>query len=339
MGHSHQQDHTNSTHPTSSRIRFTAILCSLIGGLLILALKLYAAKIANSSALRSDALEGTVNVLAAAFGLGSILFSEKPADQDHPYGHGKIEYFAQAFEGGLISLAGFLIVIDTLSRLSHQVEMDQLSLGLKLSVIAGGLNGVMGLLIYLAGKKHQSQILIADGIHLLSDLVTTVVLAAGLILAIVTGYAWLDPLLAFGVAIFLLRTGFILVHESSKALLDAENPLLTEKIVEYLNEIPRHHVITAHEMRAQEFGRDKHVDIHVVVPEFMSIKEAHGLIDNYALKLSEKLGHGSVVHTHVDPCGRNYCRECSILECPIRQQDFEKMLPFTRESIIKPGKE
>ncbi len=323
---------------TSRRLRFGAILAALIGGIAILVIKLYAAKVANSAALRSDALEGTVNVLAAAFGLGSILFAEKPADQDHPYGHGKIEYFAQAFEGGLISLAGFLIVIDTLSRLHHPVEMANLGFGLQLNVAAGLLNGLMGLVIYSIGKRHHSKTLTADGIHLLSDVITTGALAVGLLITLKTGFTWIDPVLAFGVALFLLKTGISLVRESSNALLDAENPELTEKIVEYLNEIPRHHVITAHEMRSQEFGRDKHIDIHLVVPEFWSIKQAHEVIDQYVEKLQTKLGHGSVVHSHVDPCEREYCRECAIQDCPVRRHPFEKITPFTRESITQVGK-
>jgi cation diffusion facilitator family transporter len=132
-------DHLSKSEAVSKRIRLTAILVSLIGGVLILAIKFYAAMISNSSALRSDALEGSVNVLAAAFGLGSILFAEKPADRDHPYGHGKIEYFASAFEGGLIALAGFLILVDTVIRFLHHATTHDLGLGLKLSVFAGAL--------------------------------------------------------------------------------------------------------------------------------------------------------------------------------------------------------
>ncbi len=322
---------------TPKRLRLTAILTSLIGGILILCLKIYAAKIADSSALRSDALESTVNVLAAAFGLGSLIFAEKPADKDHPYGHGKIEYFAQAFEGGLISLAGFLILIDTLIRVFHPSPMDELGLGLKLSVFAGALNGLLGLLIYVTGKKYHSQILIADGIHLITDLVTSLVLGVGLVVVLLTGWTWLDPILAIGVSLFLFSTGFKLVQHSSNALLDAENPTLITKIVGFLNEIPRRSVITAHELKAQQFGRDTHVDLHVVVPEYLSIKDAHDESDRFAADLSQKLGHGSVVHTHIDPCEREYCSECSFLECPIRANTFQGLKTFSSDSVTKMG--
>jgi len=330
-------DHPESRNPASRRLRLTAILVALFGSLLILALKIHAARIADSSALRSDALESTVNVLAAAFGLGSILFSEKPADPDHPYGHGKIEYFAQAFEGGLISLAGFLILLDTTLRLFRHETLDDLGLGLKLNLVAGALNGALGLGIYLTGKRHHSQVLIADGIHLLTDLLTTVVLGAGLVLVLLTGWNWLDPVLAVAVAAFLFRTGFGLVRESSGALLDAQNPALIEKIVRHLNEIPRRSIITAHELRAQSFGRDKHVDLHLVVPEFLSIKDAHDESDRFAADLMHKLGHDSEVHTHIDPCEREYCGECSFTDCPIRMAPFKAIQPFDSARVVRPG--
>jgi cation diffusion facilitator family transporter len=330
-------DPPESRNPASRRLRLTAILIALFGSLLILALKIHAARIGDSSALRSDALESTVNVLAAAFGLGSILFSEKPADPDHPYGHGKIEYFAQAFEGGLISLAGFLILLDTTLRLFRHESLDDLGAGLQLNLAAGALNGVLGLGLYVTGKRHHSQVLTADGIHLLTDLFTTVVLGAGLGLVLLTGWNWMDPVLAVAVAVFLFKTGFELVRESSGALLDAQNPELIERIVRHLNEIPRRSIITAHELRAQSFGRDKHVDLHLVVPEFLSIKEAHDESDRFAADLMSKLGHDSVVHTHIDPCERGYCGECSFTDCPIRMSPFRKILPFETARVIRPG--
>jgi cation diffusion facilitator family transporter len=331
------QDLTADHDPSHKNIRLAAILIALFSGIGILVLKFYAAHIANSSALRSDALEGTVNVLAAAFGLGAIIFAEKPADHDHPYGHGKIEYFSSAFEGGLISLAGLLILIDSISRYLNHAVIHDLGMGLKISVLSGILNGVLGAGIYFTGKKYQSQTLLADGIHLLTDLVTSIILTAGLCLVLLTHWEWLDALLAIGVSLFLFRTGFMLVRESSMALLDAENPELLQTIVNHLNQNERGQVITVHELKAQQFGRDKHIDMHVVVPEYFSIKEAHELTDLYSLTLQKQLGHGSLVHTHIDPCEQDYCQECPVADCKIRKQKFSKRIPFTLESITRPG--
>ena len=316
-----------------------AIALSLVGGVLILGIKFYAALLSNSSALRSDALEGTVNVLAAAFGLGSIIFAEKPADRDHPYGHGKIEYFSSAFEGGLIALAGCLILVDTIIRFIHKAPMTNIGLGLKLSVVAGLLNGGMGLLIFGIGQKHHSQVLIAGGTHLLTDLFSSIFLAVGLLFAYFTHIYWIDPLLAVGVAFFLFKTGYQLVSNSAKALLDAENPELLKQIVDQLNLIPRGRIITAHDLKARQFGRDTHVDLHVVVPEYLSIKEAHHEADEIVRTLRDRLGHNSVVHTHIDPCERDFCTECTIEDCRIRANPFQKIIPYTLESITLPGKE
>ena len=322
---------------TPKQIRFRAILFALISGLAILALKFYAAHVSDSSALRSDALEGTVNVLAAAFGLGSIIFSEKPADKDHPYGHGKIEYFASAFEGGLISLAGFLILIDTIIRLAKHSQIDDLGLGLKINIVAGLLNGVVGAIIYGVGRKYDSQVLRADGMHLLTDLTTTIFMALGLGLVLFTHWHWVDSLIAFGIAGFLLWTGFKLVRDSSNALLDAENPTLLKKIVDHINRIDRGSVITVHELRAQQFGRDQHVDIHLVIPEFFTVKQAHHASDRFAASLRKELGTGSLVHTHIDPCLRAFCAECPAADCPIRLHPYLARKPLTLESCILDG--
>ncbi|MBS1960258.1 MAG: cation transporter [Bdellovibrionales bacterium] len=323
------------------RIRLFAMILSLGAGVAILALKLYAARVADSSALRSDALEGMVNILAAAFGLGSIIFAEKPADRDHPYGHGKIEYFAQAFEGGLIALAGFLIILDTVERIYNPHEILNLGLGLKLNIVAGLGNGVLGFFLVSIGRKYQSTTIRADGIHLLTDLITTAGMALGLGLMMWTGWHWIDPVLAIMVAVFLFRTGFQLVRHSSQALLDAENPELIKKIVEHLNVLQKdpifHQILAVHGLKAQEFGRDKHVDIHVVVPEFLSIKDAHDLADRYAYSLHLMLGNDSEVHTHVDPCEQALCKTCPIQFCDIRAADFQSRPAITMESATEPG--
>lgn len=315
---------------------------SVLGGIAILALKFYAAKIADSSALRSDALEGTVNVLAAVFGLGSLIFAERPADRDHPYGHGKIEYFAQAFEGGLIALAGVLIMLDTVERIYNPHPLQDLGMGLKLNIAAGLCNGILGAGLYWVGKKYHSTIIRADGIHLLTDLTTTVGMALGLGVLLLTGWSWIDPLLAFAVAVLLFKTGFNLVKQSSKALLDAENPELISKIVAHLNKLQTdpafEQIIAVHDLKAQEFGRDKHVDIHIVVPEYLTIKEAHDLADRYAISLHRALGHDSEVHTHVDPCDAEFCRDYGLESPPVRGQPVRERLPITVASATARGR-
>lgn len=318
-------------------IRLISIIIALVAGILIFAIKIYAAHISNSSAIRSDALEGSVNILAAAFGLFSILFSEKPADEDHPYGHGKIEHFAAVFEGGLISLAGFLILFDTLSRYFNQSTPENLSQGLLISFAAGALNGIIGLVIYLVGKKHDSTTLRADGLHLISDFWSTIGLTVGLSLAIYTGWLWIDPLLAVFVAVMLLVSGYKVFRPSWDTLLDAANPEVIGKIVNRLNEIKLEPVITIHELKTQAFGRDAHVDLHIVVPEFFSIKEAHQISDRVVRELQTTLGVDSLIHAHLDPCERYFCSECAFENCPVRKNTFVAKKQLTPENIVRNG--
>ncbi len=324
---------------TDANIRLTTMALAVIAGAGILVLKFYAAQISDSAALRSDALEGTVNVLAALFGLTSVWWSEKPADEDHPYGHGKIEYFAKAFEGGLITLAGFLILIDTIERISLGTELQQIQKGLQLNIIAGAANGLLGALLIAVGKRYRSEVIRADGVHLLTDLATTVGMALGLGLMLWTGWLWIDLVMAVLVALLLLKTGIGLVRQSAGTLLDAENPALIQNIVEHLNEFQVNQlmpqVITVHDLKAQEFGRDKHIDIHLVVPEYLSVHDGHQVAEAFSESLYRVLGNKSLVHTHLDPCERHYCKICPIQDCQVRLHPFEVRSPITRESATR----
>lgn len=318
-------------------IRLIAITVALVSGLLIFGFKLYAASLSNSSALRSDALEGTVNILAAAFGLFSILYSEKPADRDHPYGHGKIEHFAAVFEGGLISLAGFLILFDTVSRILHQSQPENLEKGLWISFFAGAMNGVVGITLYFAGKQYDSTTLKADGLHLLSDFWSTIGLTIGLWIALSTGWLWIDPILAFLVGVMLFVAGYKVFKPSWDTLLDAANPETIKAVVSRLNEIELAPVITVHELKTQSFGRDAHIDLHLVVPEFLSIKEGHAVADRIVKNLQDTLGVDSMIHAHLDPCERLFCSECPIQDCAIRQNAFVSRKSLTIDSIVLNG--
>ncbi len=322
---------------TPRMIRLIAILIALIASIVIFGVKIYAANISNSSAIRSDALEGTVNILAAAFGLFSIMFAEKPADHDHPYGHGKIEHFAAVFEGGLISLAGFLILLDTISRFLNHTQPENLSKGLLISFIAGTMNGVIGLGTYFAGKKYDSTTLKADGLHLLSDFWSTLGLSAGLLIALNTGWFWIDPLLAVFVGVMLFVAGYKVFKPSWNTLLDAANPESIQTVVNRLNEIKLEPVITVHELKTQTFGRDAHIDLHLVIPEFYTVKEGHEIADRIVKELQITLGVDSQIHAHLDPCEQAFCSECPLQGCSVRKETFKERKRLSAQSIVKNG--
>ncbi|BDU73535.1 cation diffusion facilitator family transporter [Mesoterricola silvestris] len=322
-------------HSQRSRIRVSAL--SITAGLCILALKYYAFQISHSAALKSDAIENVVNVVAAVFALGAIIFAGKPADREHPYGHGKIEHFSAAFEGGMISLAAVLIGYEAVHSLVDRPPLEHLGRGMAVNFTAGVLNGALGLYLIHCGKKQKSLALEADGHHVLSDFYTTVGMGLGLILLTLTGWQWLDAIIALGVGALLAWTGFKLVRSSSAALLDTEDPDLLDKIVAAINRIRPKDILAIHELRTLRSGRHIHVDIHMVVPEFYGIAQSHDLADAFAKSVVREAGIDGEFHTHVDPCQRCHCEHCAVEPCPIRTQAQERTLPITIEEAVAAG--
>jgi cation diffusion facilitator family transporter len=328
---------TNTDPAQRERVR--AILISLVGGTAILALKAAAYYLTGSMALKSDALESIVNVVAAAFGLGAVIFAGQPADKDHPYGHGKMEYFAAAFEGGLISLAAVLIFYESTVALIRGVELRSLGLGLTLNIAAGALNGLLGWFLLSEGRRLKSKTLEADGHHVMSDFYTTGGIFVGLLLVHFTGFSWLDPVIAIAVAVLLAKTGFGLVRESAAALLDEEDSVTIGIIVVALDGLLKKGVeetgvITVHGLRAIRSGRYTHVDVHLVVPEYLPVAEAHDDTERFDKKLIAAAGLEGELHAHIDPCRRKYCASCSDAKCPIRVEPFKGVVALTVEEAV-----
>jgi cation diffusion facilitator family transporter len=310
-----------------------------MAGAVILALKVLAYRLTSSAALKSDAYEGVVNVVAAVFALGAVIFAEQPTDKDHPYGHGKIENFSAAFEGGLISLAAILIVYEGVVSWIRYEPLKSLDIGLAVNLVAGLLNGALGWYLIRRGRSLKSAALEADGHHVLSDFYTTLGLVAGLALVWLTGLRWLDSAIAILMGLWLMRTGFMLVRRASGALLDIEDPETLKSIVHEFNRHAPAEIITFHGLRTLRSGRHTHVDVHMVIPEYLPIKEAHSLVENYGSKILERLSMEGEFHSHMDPCGRAYCKRCSVGICPIRRETFDARTTLTVEEATTPDEQ
>jgi cation diffusion facilitator family transporter len=319
----------------SARIRVSIL--SITAGVVILALKYWAFHISNSAALKSDAIENVVNVVAAVFALGAIIFADKPADREHPYGHGKIEHFSAAFEGGMISLAAVLIVWEAVRTLVERPPLEHLGRGMAINFVAGCLNGLLGLFLIRTGRRQKSPALEADGHHVLSDFYVTLGLAVGLFLVNATGYRWLDPVIALLIGGLLAWTGFKLVRTSSSALLDTEDPQLLAKLVDVINQVRPVDVLAIHEMRTLRSGRYVHVDIHMMVPEFYGIAQSHELADTFAKAVVKASGIEGELHTHVDPCQRALCAQCAVEGCPIRRERQQRTVRIQLEAAVAQG--
>lgn len=267
-----------------------------------------AAWITQSAGIMSDAMESTVNLVAAIVALWALNLSAKPADEGHEFGHGKAEYFSSAVEGSLIFVAAGGIIFGAVLKLLHPVPLEELGLGLALATGASVLNLATGTLLVRFGKRHRSIVLEADGRHLLTDVVTSVgVLAAmGVILVAARfGLNWefLDPIIAIAVGINILWTGYTLIRRSVVGLLDAT--------------LPAHEVATIHaavdrvvdgqnaritQLRTREAGRQRFIQAILEVPGDWTISRGHDLTDVLEDAI-EKALPGTEASIHVEPLG------------------------------------
>ena len=319
-----------------ARIRTRAGLISLLVAIVLLAAKYQAYRMTGSTAVLSDALESIVNVVAATFALGGLVFAGRPADRNHPYGHGKIEFFSAAFEGGLIAFASVLIVYEAIRTLVEGAVVRQIGLGVLIVLASGLVNLALGAYLVRTGRHYASLTLVADGQHVLADSWTSAGVIVGLGLVHLTGQAWLDPLVALLVALWLMWTGFRLVRHAAGGLLDEEDSLLLGRVLEALQRYLGGGVIRVHHLRAIRSGRFQHVEAHLVVPEFWSVERAHDLSEDVAARVMRDLGAEGEMVFHTDPCHRVYCAVCDVEDCPVRREPFGSVTPLTLEEAVRP---
>ena len=319
-----------------SRVRLRAGVVSLVVSVVLLGAKYEAYRLTGSTAILSDALESIVNVVAAIFALGSLFFAAHPADRNHPYGHGKIEFFSAAFEGGLIAFAAVVIVYEVVLGLISGPQLRRLGTGVLIIVAASLANLALGLFLVRTGRRHQSLILVADGQHVLSDVWTSAGIVVGLLLVRLTGLAWLDPLVAAVVAVNLMWTGFRLVRHAAGGLLDEEDTELLSRLLEVLRSHVGQGVIRVHHLRAIRAGRFHHVDAHLVVPEFWTVDRGHELAESLAERVIAQLGVEGELVFHTDPCHRIYCAMCDLDVCPVRHEPFQDRPPLTLDEAVLP---
>jgi cation diffusion facilitator family transporter len=319
-----------------SRARVRAGLVSLVAGALILLAKFLAYGMTGSTAILSDALESIVNVVAAVFALGSIAFAAQPADRNHPYGHGKIEFVSAAFEGGLIAFAALVIVYEVIRALIHGVEVRALDYGMLVVAAAGLANLALGWYLVRAGRALRSAALEADGQHVLADSWTSGGIVVGLLLVRFTGLTWLDPVIAAVVALNLMWAGLRVVRRAFSGLLDEEDTPLLARLLAVLGNHMGQGVIRVHHLRAIRSGRFHHVDAHLVVPEFWSVEQAHELSESLAERVMADLGAEGELSFHTDPCHRAYCSMCDLDDCLVRREPFRGRPPLTLEEAVQP---
>ena len=260
----------------------------------------------------SDALESVINLVAAMFALWMLSIAARPADEDHPYGHTKAEYFSGALEGSLIGMAAISIAWTAIERLLDPRPIENVTVGLIISAVASALNLIVGQILIREGNKHRSITLEADGHHLMTDVYTS----AGVIVAVLavsfTGWYVLDPVIALLVAANILWTGFKVVRQSTTGLMDAAvSPEDLAKITGVLDGYRSSHQIDYHALRTRQSGTRAFVTVHILVPDEWTVERGHELTEQIVSDICAAVP-GSNVLTHLEP-----------LDDPLSMEDIE----------------
>ena len=273
---------------------------SVAVGVVILALKVGAWLASGSTAVLSDAVESVVHVLATIVMLTTLQISQQPPDRDHPYGHGKAGSFSVGLEGGLVALSGALVLLAVIERVVAGHSITNLTSGLIGTVVAAGVNLALGLYLVRVGRSHESEILIADGQHVLADVWTSAGVLLGLVLVKLSGMVWIDWVVAVVVGVHLLFVGSSLLRSGVGALMDRVDENDYAQVVQAVNEIREDEWIDMHDLRLRRVGELVHVDFHLVVPGDWTIRRGHDVSEQIERAVLTALGAGGSVLVHLD---------------------------------------
>jgi cation diffusion facilitator family transporter len=307
---------------------------SLAVSFFVLALKFIAYFQTSSTAILSDAIETITNVVTAIVALILLKYALAPADEEHPYGHGKLEYFSASFEGGIILFAALAIIFESVRSLIVGNTVDNINVGLFYIIFASIINFIAGAYLKSVGKKQNSETLKASGSHLMADVKTTVGIVVGLFLYKITGIAWIDPLIGTVVGLWLVYESVQIIKDNIGGLLDQTDlssvSQLSEKIQKYL--VPE--IIDIHNLRIIRSGSFHHIDAHLVVPQFLEIHLVHELIHDFEKKVVSDYKFDGEFAFHTDPCYQKYCSTCEIKNCGLRLSEFKSRRPMNDRHLI-----
>ena len=273
---------------------------SVATAVVTLALKFSAAYVTGSVGLLSDAVEGLVNLFAAIIAFIVLAYAAEGPDKEHNFGHEKAEFFSSGIEGALIFVAAGAIVWTAVPRFISPQPLEALGLGLAIAALAAAANGGCAWALLRASRVHRSITLEADARHLLTDVWTTGGVIVGVVLTMVTGLLWLDPLVAIAVAIHILWTGWELMHRSFQGLMDRAIPAEDHAKVVAILESVRSHGCDYHALRTRTAGARSFIDVHILVPGRMSVQEGHNLAEGLEKEVQLRLPHVEML-THLEP--------------------------------------
>jgi cation diffusion facilitator family transporter len=310
------------------------ILISLVTGIVLMMAKFGAYFLTGSNFVLTDAAESIVNVFASSFAFFSIYLSSQPRDENHPYGHGKVEFFSVFIEGLLIGFAGLIIIAKSVYGIFYPNNLHDLLTGAVIIGATGIVNGGLGFYMINRGKSLPSITIEADGRHLITDMVTSAGLVIGLILINFTKILLLDSLLSIVVGFYILYTCYKLIRKSVAGLMDEADFGVVNNVLKVLNAQRKDEWVDIHNFRAQKYGNELHIDCHLTLPNYFDLNRVHEEVS-----LVDKMINNSVTKTelfiHADPCLPYCCHYCSMPNCPIRSEPKTETIEWTMDRVIR----
>lgn len=274
---------------------------SLVVAVVLLGAKVTAAVLTGSSAVYSDAAESVVHLLAVTFAVWALRLAHKPADETHHFGHDKVAFLSSGFEGAMISAAGLLILYEAVKQVIFGVEIANLMVGVILTGSAAAVNLVLGLSLLRVGKKSGSPLIRANGLHVLTDVWSSVAVLVALGLIWWTGWVWWDPIAAALAALNIIRTGMGLMRQSLGGLLDEADPVMERKVRDLLDREVSERRLAYHNFRHRHSGKTHWVEFHLVFPDEIGIGEAHDAATEVEAAVARLLHPDGRVISHLEP--------------------------------------
>lgn len=307
-------------------------------GLLLFVAKIIAWKLTDSDAVFSDAMESVVNVISAFMGLYSLYLASKPKDEDHPYGHGKVEFVTSGIEGALIAIAGIMIIYEGINSLLTGKLLQDLDWGIAIIAATAIINYILGAISIKKGKKVNSLVLISSGKHLQSDTITTLGVVISLVVVYFTKIFWIDSAVALLFGFYIIFIGYKIIRKSLSGIMDEQDPQILNNIIRVLENNRKIEWIDVHNMKVQQFGASLHIDAHITLPWYYSLRDAHNEMENMILLLAKNTKRTVEFNFHMDDCKPISCQICQISDCKVREKQFVKRVEWTAENVTNVAK-
>lgn len=316
-----------------SQQKFTFQRTIALVGILLFLGKLLAWYLTSSDSIFSDAMESIVNIIAAFMGLYSLYLAAKPKDDDHPYGHGKVEFVTSGIEGALIIFAGIMIIVESVDSLLNGNHLQKLDWGIILVSITAIINYLMGYISYQKGIKENSLVLQSSGKHLQSDTITTAGVVLSLILVYITGISWIDSAVATVFGAYIIYIGYGIIRKALSGIMDEADLVMVSDLAAYLEKHRKNEWIDIHNVRIQQHGSTLHIDGHITLPWYLELRTAHNEMASMITDIAKNNGRKIEFNIHMDDCKPFSCEICQLSNCQYREKPFVKKIEWNLKNI------